>query len=238
MPEPADTASPPATGAVPDLAFLYVGDPMCSWCWGFAPVLQRLEDRYRIPIRTVVGGLRTGPQAQALDDQLRSFLLHHWEQVAVASGQPFEPRVLDRSGFVYDTEPSCRAVVAMRRLAPQHTLAWFARIQRAFYVEGRDVTDLAVFPALLDGFEVDPQRYVDVLHSTETLEETRRDFARAMGWGVLGFPTLLLQQDGDLAVVTRGFVPWESLEPALTGWLERTYGSSADGLLCELGEPC
>ena len=40
-----------------DLEFIYVGDPMCSWCWGFAPVLERMTEVYEIPIRVVVGGI-------------------------------------------------------------------------------------------------------------------------------------------------------------------------------------
>ena len=31
------------TSLIPaEFGFLYLGDPMCSWCWGFAPVLERL----------------------------------------------------------------------------------------------------------------------------------------------------------------------------------------------------
>ena len=30
----------------------------------------------------------------------------------------------DRDGFVYDTEPACRAVVTMRRLLPEKTLVY------------------------------------------------------------------------------------------------------------------
>ena len=44
---------------------IYVGDPMCSWCWGFAPEIESLADDY--PIEVVVGGLRPGPSAQPLD---------------------------------------------------------------------------------------------------------------------------------------------------------------------------
>lgn len=25
--------------ALADLEFIYVGDPLCSWCWGFSPAL-------------------------------------------------------------------------------------------------------------------------------------------------------------------------------------------------------
>lgn len=223
----------------PDLEFVYVGDPMCSWCWGFAPVLERLDQRYDVPIRTIVGGLRPGDSAEPLDDRMRRILAHHWEQVEDASGQPFDHSFLDREGWVYDTEPSCRAVVAMREIAPAETLRWFARIQRAFYAEGDDVTDLDTFPDLLDGFDVDRDKYIEVLYADETLEHTREDFALAHRLGVLGFPTLLLRQGDELGVLTRGFVPFEHLEPRLTGWFRDTLGEAAEGLVCDLdGEVC
>ena len=40
---------------------LYVMDPMCSWCWGFAPVVETLAaqaNRAGIELQVVVGGLR------------------------------------------------------------------------------------------------------------------------------------------------------------------------------------
>lgn len=209
-----------------DREYVYVGDPMCSWCWGFAPVLERLDAHYALPVRTVVGGLRPGRHAQPLDDDLRAFLLHHWEQVAAASGQPFDPSVLDRDGWAYDTEPACRAVVTMRELAPQHTLRWFARLQRAFYAEGVDITDLDAVPPLLEGFDVDTREFARVLHAPRTLERTREDFAEARSYGATGFPTLLFRHGEEMFVVTSGFLPWERLEPGLTAWLRRRFGEA------------
>lgn len=207
-----------------DREFIYVGDPMCSWCWGFAPVLERLDAHYDLPVRTVVGGLRPGEHADALDDEMREFLLHHWEQVEEKSGQPFDPSVLDRDGWVYDTEPACRAVVAMRDLAPHETLRWFARLQRAFYAEGVDITDLDTVPGLLDGFDVEPAEYADHLSDPATLERTRADFSEARSYGATGFPTLLYRDGDEGFVVTAGFLPWERLEPGLTRWLEQRHG--------------
>ncbi|MDP8928525.1 MAG: DsbA family protein [Actinomycetota bacterium] len=221
---------------MPDLEFIYVGDPMCSWCWGFAPVLERLDERYDVPVRIVVGGLRPGDAAEPLDDGTRRTIAHHWEQVGAASGQPFDHSFLERDGWVYDTEPSCRAVVAMRDLSPADALRWFARIQRAFYAEATDVTDLAVFPELLDGFDVDRQKYAEVLHAEETRTRTWEDFARARRWGIMGFPTLLVRDGDDLAIVTRGFLPWEQLEPPLTRWIEQRFGPAAEGLVCAVDD--
>ena len=41
---------------------IYVADPMCSWCYGFAPVIAAIADafRERLPISLLLGGLRAG----------------------------------------------------------------------------------------------------------------------------------------------------------------------------------
>ncbi|MDX1620418.1 MAG: DsbA family protein [Nitriliruptorales bacterium] len=223
-----DTAPPR-----PDLELVYVGDPMCSWCWGFAPTLDKLDRRYDVPLRVVVGGLRVGSGAESINDRFRSVLLHHWEQVEAASGQPFRQESLDREGWRYDTEPSCRAVVAFRELAPNEVLAWMRRLHRAFYVEGVDITDPNVFPGLLEGFDVDPDQFREVYDDPATRERTWEDFEEASRYGVMGFPTLLLRDGDQFGIVTRGFVPYEQLEPALTGHLEDRYAEHVDALVCD-----
>ena len=88
---------------------IYVGDPMCSWCWGIAPVIDGIAKRSDVSVRVVVGGLRPGPAAQQLDESLRDLLLHHWDQVSAKTGQPLNPAGLDRDNWVYDTELPARA---------------------------------------------------------------------------------------------------------------------------------
>ncbi len=42
---------------------IYVGDPMCSWCWGISPALTELRDHFakeKIAFKVIVGGLRPG----------------------------------------------------------------------------------------------------------------------------------------------------------------------------------
>ena len=41
---------------------LYIADPMCSWCYGFAPVITEIAQRLAglAPVRVVMGGLRPG----------------------------------------------------------------------------------------------------------------------------------------------------------------------------------
>lgn len=216
-----------------DLEFIYVADPMCSWCWGFAPVVERLQRRYAIPVGVVMGGLRTGPQAQPMSEALRNQMGGYWARVEEQTRQPFTRAALDRDGWRYDTEPSCRAVVAMRELAPHETLRWLERLQRAFYVEGADVTNPEVFPSLVEGFDIDADEFAAALHEDGTIERTQQDFHDAQRLGAMGFPTLLLRDREEHGIITRGFVSWEELEPSLTSWFERRYGDTSAGLICD-----
>ena len=51
---------------------------------------------------------------------------------------------------MYDTEPACRAMVTMRRLAPDKALGFMAAIQRAFYGNNQDVTQAEVLAAIAE----------------------------------------------------------------------------------------
>ncbi len=41
---------------------IYFSDPMCSWCYGFSPVIDDIRRAFgrALPIRVVMGGLRPG----------------------------------------------------------------------------------------------------------------------------------------------------------------------------------
>ncbi len=203
-------------------SLVYFADPMCSWCWGFAAVIAAIEDAFgdTLPIRLVMGGLRPGtvePMAESAKSELRG----HWVHVTEASGQPFGPSGLDGAGFVYDTDPAARAVVAMRRGDPLRALAYLEAVQRGFYAGGLDVTKPAVLAELAAGFGQDPDAFAAELASEAVKQETWRDYAISRGAGVSGFPTLILgpQADGTYLAVTRGFQPVAQVLPALASLL-------------------
>ena len=226
---------PQSEAKTPEL--IYVGDPMCSWCWGFAPVLDGLAERFTMPIEVIVGGLRPGPAAEPIDDKIAGFLAHHWHQVEERSGQPFNHDILERRDWVYDTELPAKAVVAMRNLNPKQEIAFFARLQRAFYVDNVNVTEIEAYPPLADDFDVDQQRFMELLRSIELKEQTWHDFDRARALGANGFPTLMLRAD-QVYTLSRGYAPLEPLVGALNNWLRDRFPAEAEGLICQIGEPC
>ena len=209
---------------------VYFADPMCSWCWGFAPVIQAIGERFGedLPIRLVLGGLRPGT-VEPMDEQARAEMRGHWNHVHETSGQPFDWSFFERGGFVYDTEPASRAVVLMRRRGMAEALAGLRSLQRAFYAEGRDITDLDQLAALAAELGFEQESFRAGLDEPATLRETRADFALAAQSGVRGFPTLIAGTGGtrDYALITHGFQPAQRVLPTLERWQAGLGGRAA-----------
>lgn len=201
---------------------LYVMDPMCSWCWGFAPVAEALIAQARaagVPTRLVPGGLRSG--SSALDASTRRYILEHWQAVAEATGQAFRFEGAMPDGFVYDTEPACRALVAARELDAERAWPLLAAIQRAFYEQGVDVTRAPQLVELAEQVGFDRARFAEAFSSPDTRTATAADFSWVQDLGIAGFPTLLAERNGQLALLTNGYQPLERLQPLLGRWLQQ-----------------
>ena len=210
-----------------DFALVYVGDPMCSWCYGFGPEIERLDEAFEFPTQLIIGGLRPGPAAEELNERMRAFLRHHWEEIGERTGLPFDLSGLDRDDWTYDTLLPDTAAVVMRELDANAALPFFARLQRAFYAEAIDVTDPAQYPALLDGFAVDPDDFVDRLATDDAIKATYADFAQARSLGATGFPSLYLRAGDDIYLASRGYAPASVLEPAITEFLAERFPDAA-----------
>lgn len=199
---------------------IYVGDPMCSWCWGFAPQIESLAGEYEVEV--VVGGLRPGPMAQELDDRMAASLAHHWQTVTEQTGQPFDTSFLDRrDGWVYDTEPAAAAVTTMRGIDANLALGYFTDVQMAFYGRGEDVTKAQVLVDLTNGLDIDHERFARTIETEEARKAAWRDFSRARKWGISGFPTLVGElDDGRLALLARGWARADDIRDRMRGVVE------------------
>ena len=196
-------------------SLVYVGDPMCSWCYGFGvPLQQLLEQLPGVPLAVVLGGLRAYNQ-EVMPDALKSTLHHHWGEVAKRSGKPFGIGQFDRDGYIYDTEPACRAVVTIRTHAAEHTLAMYHAVQHAFYAMGRDITQTSVLAEvwneliesqILGDIKFSRSAFIEAFESDTIKTQTRNDFAMVQQWGIRGFPALIAVVNGEAQLVANGYM--------------------------------
>lgn len=220
---------------------LYFGDPMCSWCWGFAPVLTKIRETCegKVPLRLIMGGLRVA-QLQPMNEELKGVIRHHWEEVASHTGQPFDYGFFERESFVYNTEAPCRGVVAIRELfrdsedhtseekgdssSPAQAFQYYEVVQRAFYAENQDVTSPQVLATLAATLGLEEGRFLTHFGDQGIKRTTHADFVQAMEGGVSGFPTVVLKRDlgggeENYRLLTMGYQPYEAIEADLEEWL-------------------
>lgn len=195
---------------------------MCSWCWGFAPVISAIKEAYadRFKVALMLGGLRPGT-TEPMTTELREEILHHWHAVHRRSGQPFLFEDAMPAGFVYDTEPPCRAVVAVAEINPEATFPYFKSVQEAFYAHRQDVTQTNILSALAEAHHIPAPEFLERFQSDDIKEKTRKHFEQTQRAGVRGFPTILLQDAAGITLLTHGYRPYEELRPEIETWLAR-----------------
>jgi len=196
------------------LEIIYVGDPMCSWCWGISPALIQLRDHFikeKVAFKVVVGGLRPGG-GDPWDNQMKDFLKHHWEQVNERSGQPFGYDLFNLDQFNYDTEPACRAVIAARPLVKEREMEFFEAIQKKFYVESQDPNKSSFYASICDQFGINYAEFLDRFESDEVKQKTTDEFNLNRRWGVRGYPSVLLLNNDQLHQIANGFATFEDMK--------------------------
>ncbi len=206
---------------------IYVADPLCSWCYGFGPELEKLLAAHPgARLDVVMGGLRpfnTEKMSEAFKEMLRG----HWKHAKDASGLPFSEAILSRDDFVYDTEPACRGVVTARNIDGAMGLPFMKAVQAAFYRDSRDVTRAEVLADIAAAVGLDRATFLERFDSDDMRTETRLDFRTTQSLGVSGFPTLGVAYGEQLYLVTSGYTTSDVLEERLLEIDRRTRSAAS-----------
>ncbi len=219
------TASKPAKDGVvvaekTDIQIVYVADPMCSWCYGFGPTINTLAKQFegRMKVWPLMGGLRAG-NTEPMSEGDKTYIREAWGNVTTASGKPFNYDFFERDGFIYDTEPVCRAVVTMRYMHEDKALDFMHFLSKAFYADGRDTTNTDELIALAGEFGVDKERFARGIRLPDLATATKHDFETARALGVRGFPALLAGNDDmGFTLMHNGFTALENISQQFEDW--------------------
>lgn len=198
---------------------IYFGDPMCSWCYGFAPEIEKVATKFDgIDFEIVLGGLRPGGKQTMAE--MKDFLKQHWQEIEEQTFQKFSYDILDLGDYVYNTEPASRAVETARHLKPIIALDFFKAVQTAFYLENKSTHDINTYISIAKNFDLDEEQYEALFNSKEMIEKTNANFVQSAEMGVRGFPTLVLEKDGKFHLISNGYQTADKLIPAIEDLLK------------------
>ncbi len=186
---------------------------MCSWCWGFHPVIQELRGKHSKSYKfsLVVGGLRTKGQMH-WNDESKNYLAQNWNAVATKTKQPFSFSLLNREDFDYDTYPACKAIVTVKELwGNEASFDYLEKIQEAFYAKGEDISSVETLLTyvgttplcLSDASSTEKEEFLEFYSSKRAEILMKHDFGKARSMGANAFPSVVkIDKDGHMVCVS------------------------------------
>lgn len=169
----------------------YIHDPMCSWCWGYLPVLGQIEQALsrQVNIRYVLGGLAADSD-KPMEENLREQIQQHWRNIENLLGTEFNFKFWQENTPRRATYPASRAVIAARE--QQGEKAMILAVQQAYYLRAMNPSDDDTLLQLADELGLDFDRFQQSFYSEDTATQLLKEIKLARSLGGDSFPSWAL----------------------------------------------
>ena len=187
---------------------------MCSWCWGFAPVLEEVKGKLprNVNLQYVMGGLAPDSD-EPMSKEMQGYVQGAWHKVAATTGAEFNFDFWENCQARRSTYPACRAAIAagLQGMLPE----MFKALQRAYYLEARNPSDMSTHIFLAGELGLDTNQFAEDMDSARVEELLQKDFEVRRELGVRGFPSLILKTDDAYRWIVNGWASLEDVEMRL-----------------------
>ena len=200
-----------------ELTLIYVWDAYCGWCYGFSKSLQAFHENHpELPLTVLSGGLFAGdkklpvssfshiPEANKRISQL----------TGAEFGTPYQT-LLEEIDFVMDSDAAAKGFSALRFFAPERAYYLASSMQRAFYYEGKSLSDPATYREIAIANNLDPEEVLARFEDVASTKDAHADFMKVQQLGVQSYPTLFLQKGDEFIVLGGGVMTAEKIEARL-----------------------
>ncbi|MDJ1481962.1 DsbA family protein [Cytophagaceae bacterium YF14B1] len=197
-------------------SILYIYDPLCFWCYGFGPTLQKLFESLhdKVHFEILSGGMYIGNQAGTVS-QVSPYLKTAYKEIERQTGVPFGEKfvkhILEPGTAILNSEKPSIALTTFKSYQPENIVKFAHHLQEAFFYDGKDLTDDATYIPLAKLFGIDGEEFVKKMHHPDYTRKTKEEFKIVNELGASGFPTILLLTEKQNYLLTRGYIEFEPL---------------------------
>lgn len=174
---------------------VYIHDPMCSWCWGFARSYRELMAALPQSVKVVrlLGGL-AADSSEAMPMEMQQYLEKTWKNIeATIPGTRFNYDFWTRCRPRRSTWPACRAVIAARQQGLHYDLAMTSAIQQGYYLKAKNPSDDSTLIEFAGELGLDTDSFSGMLNAKSTQLQFEQEMMMSRRLGVQGFPALVVQ---------------------------------------------
>ncbi len=170
----------------------YVYDPMCAWCYAFAPTFKEIKENLptNVKIVYVPGGLAphtNEPMPQDMREKIQSYWYQIEEQVGTKFNHDFWTKCTPRRA----TYLSCEATLAAKIQNKEEEM--ITAIQEAYYQRAMNPSDEDTLIQLAKELHLDIELFKNSLYSEENIKHfsQMRDLRRRLHLN--SFPSLAIK---------------------------------------------
>jgi putative protein-disulfide isomerase len=212
---------------IPTLYYCY--DAYCGWCYGFSPVIRKIETEYhdKIAFDVLSGGMIL-PEKPTHIRVIAGYIQKAYKVVEERTGIQFGKDWLwhiqnpEESDWYPSSEKPAIALCIVKEYKPDLAITFAGELQYALHEEGRDLCDDEAYRHLLHKYEIPDTEFYTKLHSPEYKAKAYEEFALVKQLRVSGFPTVFLQKDdGKLYLLATGYTDYKSLKTTLDNLLNQ-----------------
>lgn len=180
----------------------YVHDPLCGWCYAVTPMIEAVT---QAGIGIVLHGGGLWEPATSPAPEKHAYIRQNDARIAALTGMAFGPAYLDGllsdATTVFWSRPTIAAVLAAGTIEEGADLRMMHAIQHAHYVDGQRVVEIPVLAEVARSVDLAEDAFLHAFQSAPVDEHIARTRRWMQQLGLRGFPSFVLEHDGELVRV-------------------------------------
>lgn len=196
---------------------VYVYDALCGWCYGFSPVMNQFQAKYKddLDFEVISGGMITGDRIGPIGE-VASYIGKAYKDVENATGVKFGNEFLNNTlaegEAIFTSIPPAIALSVFKSLSPENSVQFASALQKAIYFDGIAPENLDAYGQIASRFGLDGEAFVIKMKDPAYRKSAEEDFNASAALGVAGFPSVFVEYEGSYYKIGSGYLSFSSLE--------------------------
>jgi putative protein-disulfide isomerase len=203
----------------------YVYDPLCGWCFAYAPIMEKLAQEFKDQVEFVIvpGGMIVGDNVRPIRE-IAPYLLQAIPQLEEASGvkmgNPYMDMLKEGSYVASSYQPSL-ALVVFKSFQTGRDVEYAHKVQQAYFIEAKDIMGDSLYMDLARQFDISPDEFIKRMSDTAYETKTQEHFDFASYLHTKGFPALVGKSGDGFVKITYGYLSEEESRKKIYKFLRK-----------------
>ena len=199
---------------------IYCYDAYCGWCYGFSPVIKKIDTNYnnKLAFEVLSGGMIITDEPRPIGvtaGYIKDAYKRVEEYTGIQFGQDYLWHIFnpDKSDWFPSSEKPAIVLCILKEYYPDRQVEFASDLQYALHYEGRDLCDDESYRHLLEKYNIQDNEFYTKLKSEEYKEKAYYEFSLCKQLQVTGFPAVLMQvNESKFYLLAKGYTDYDSLQ--------------------------